>query len=123
MLLVTAARDVIGEDPAAHGAEVETGEHRDHGQALHRHRKVRPDHGREPVGLALEREQGALDLLVVLELDLEQLHDLDGQAGGARDPDGGVLVGGEDLVHVAVGDQVAHGGAAVPRHDDPAVIR
>src|SRR5680860_132299 len=80
MLLVAAAGDVIGEDPASHGVEVETGEHRDHGQALHGHRQIRPDHRGEPVGLALDRQQRPLDLLVVLELDLEQLHHLDGKA-------------------------------------------
>ena len=39
----------------------------------------------EPVGLAVEGEQRALDLLVVLELDLEQPDQLDGDAGRAGD--------------------------------------
>ena len=58
----------------------------------------------------------ALDLLVVLELDLEQPDHLDGEAGRAGDADGGVLVGREDLLDVALGDEVAHRGAPVAGH-------
>ena len=43
--------------------------------------QVAADHRRQPVGLAVQRERGALDLLVVLEFDLEQPDDLDGQPG------------------------------------------
>ena len=42
---------------------------------------------RQLVGLALEAERRALDLLVVLELELEQLDHLHGRAGGAGDGD------------------------------------
>ena len=57
-----------------------------------------------------------LDLLVVLELGLEQPHHLDREAGGAGDADAGVLVGREDLLDVALGDDVAHRGAPVAGH-------
>ena len=56
----------------------------------------------------------------MLELDLEQPDDLDGQPGGARDADAGELVGREDLLDVALGDDVAHGRSPVTRHDDAA---
>src|SRR5579875_2770065 len=72
VLLVAAAGDVVGEDPAGLPVEVETGEERHHGQTLHRHAEVAADHRREPVGLADQRKSGALDLLVVLQLDLEE---------------------------------------------------
>ena len=75
------------------------------------------------LALALEGHQRALDLLVVLELDLEQPDELDGQSGGARDADEAVLVGREDLLHVAVGDEVAHGRATVAGHDHASGIR
>ena len=100
--------------------DVVAGEERHHREALHGQAEVAADHGREPVGLALDGHQRALDLLVVLELDLVELDQLDGEAGGAGDADHGVLVGREDLLHVAVGDEVAHRGAAVAGHDDAA---
>jgi hypothetical protein len=77
---------------------------------------VAPDHLAELVGLALQRQLGALHLLVVLELELEQLHHLDRRPGGAGDGDARVAVGGEHLLHVAVRDEVAGGGPAVARH-------
>ena len=78
--------------------------------------EVVADHRGQPVGLAVEREHGALDLLVVLELDLEQPHQLDADAGRARDADQRVRVGGVHLLDVAAGDQVAHGGPPVTGH-------
>jgi hypothetical protein len=54
----------------------------------------------------------------VLELDLEQAHELDGDAGGPGDADAGVLVGGEHLLDRALGDDVAHRRPAVPGHHD-----
>ena len=70
------------------------------------------------VGLALEREGRALDLLVVLELDLEQADHLDRHAGRPGDGHGRVAVGREDLLHGVVGDDVARRGPAVARHHD-----
>ena len=70
----------------------------------------------EPVGLALEAERDALELLVVLELDLEQPDHLDREAGDAGDADAAVVVGVEDLLDVALGDVVAHGRAPVAGH-------
>ena len=49
----------------------------------------------------------ALDLLVVLELELEQLDHLHGRAGRAGDGDAAVAVGREHLLHRAVADEVA----------------
>src|SRR3989449_8452512 len=50
----------------------------------------------ELVGLAVEREVVALDLLVVLELGLEELGHLHGGAGRARDADAGQVVRSEE---------------------------
>ena len=120
-LLVEAAGDVEAEDPAGlgrvGGVQVVPGEERDDGEALHRGAEVVADHRGEPVRLAVEREHRALDLLVVLQLDLEQPDQLDADAGRAGDADQRVRVGGVDLLDVAAGDQVAHGGPAVAGHD------
>ena len=70
----------------------------------------------ELVGLALERERLAFDLLVVLELHLEQLDHLDRGTGGPGDGDAGVVVGREDLLDAPAGDRVPGGGAPVARH-------
>ena len=58
----------------------------------------------------------------MLELDLKQADQLDGQASGASDAHGAVLVGRVDLLDVALRDDVAHRGAAVPGHEDAFVI-
>jgi len=72
----------------------------------------------EPVGLAVEGQHRALDLLVVFELHLEQPHQLDADAGRAGDADQRVGVGRVHLLDVPAGDQIAHGGAAVAGHHD-----
>src|SRR5437763_1543183 len=82
-------------------------------EPLHRHAEVVADHRGEPVGLAVEAQRRALELLVVLQLDLEQADHLDSEPRGARDPDDAELVGLENLLDVALGDDVAHRGAAV----------
>ena len=74
-------------------------------------------HGRQLVGLALEGERLALDLLVVLELQLEQPDHLHGRPGGAGDGDAGVAIGRVHLLHVAMADEVAGGGPAIAGHD------
>ena len=125
-LLVVPAGDVVAEDPARGGAgrrvEVEAGEQRDDGEALQRRAEVAADHRGEAVGLAVEGEREALDLLVVLELDLVEPDHLDRDARGAGDADDAVGVGRVDLLDVAAGDQVAHGGAAVAAHEDAALV-
>jgi hypothetical protein len=122
LLRVASARHVEAVDLAGGGdiggVEVEAGEQRYHREALHRLAEVAADHRRKSVGLAFERELGAFDLLVVLEFDLVQPHDLDGQAGRARDADQGVVVTGEHLLDVTLGDQVSGGRAAVTSHHD-----
>src|SRR5699024_11285912 len=60
--------------------------------------------------------RSSLDLFVVLQLQLEQAHQLHRDPGGAGDPDHRVVVGGEHLLHAAVGDRGAHGRAAVTGH-------
>ena len=95
LLLVAAAGDVVGEQPADPGEPVEAGEQRDDGEALHRHRQVAADHRAEPVGLAVQAQQRAFDLLVVLQFHLEQPGDVDGDAGGAGDAQHRILVGRE----------------------------
>src|SRR5690606_24212538 len=67
-----------------------------------------------------QRQGAPLALLVVFQLHLEELGQLDADAGGARDGDRGELVGAEQLVHVAVGDHVAGGRPAVTGQDDAA---
>ena len=100
--------------------EVVAGEERHDGEALHRQAEVGADEGGEPVGLAVHRQRRALDLLVVLELGLEQPDHLDREARGAGDADHRELVGREDLLDVALGDDVAHRRAPVPGHHDAA---
>ena len=125
-LLVVPAGDVVAEDAArGHargGVEVEAGEQRDDGQALHGGTEVPADHRGEAVRLAVEGHGEPLDLLVVLELDLVQPDHLDGDARGAGDPDDAVGVGRVHLLDVAGGDQVAHRGAAVAAHEDAALV-
>ena len=58
----------------------------------------------------------ALDLLVVLELELEQPDHLHGRAGGPGDGHPAVPVGRVHLLHGAVGDRRAGGGPAVAGH-------
>jgi hypothetical protein len=125
VLLVGAAGDVVAEDAAgprrvARG-EVDAAEDRHDGEALHGGAEVAPDHRGEPVGLAVEGQHRALDLLVVLELHLEQADQLDADAGRAGDADQRVGVGGMHLLDVALGDEVAHGGPPVAGHDHAAV--
>ena len=62
----------------------------------------------------------ALHLLVVLELDLEELHHLDRGPGRAGDRDAGEVVGREHLLDAAAGDHVAGGGPPVAGHDHAA---
>ena len=108
VLLVAPAGDVVAEDPPVPASEVVAGEQRHHRQTLHRQAEVAPDHRRRAGSPCRRGRAGALDLLVVLELDLEQPDELDGEPGGAGDADAGVLVGREHLLDVALGDDVAH---------------
>ena len=87
--LVLAAGGVVAEDAAPGAVDVVTGEERHDHEALHRRGQVGPHELAELVGLALERQDLALDLLVVLELDLEELDQLDRRARGAGDGDAG----------------------------------
>ena len=86
---------------------VVAGEQRHHDKTLHRDAQVPADHRGQPVGLALERQRAALELLVVLELDLEQPDDLEPHPGHAGDADARVLVRAEDLLDVTLRDEVA----------------
>ena len=56
---------------------VVAGEERHHREALHGRGQVAPHHLAEWLALPSRRARLALDLLVVLELDLEELHHLD----------------------------------------------
>ena len=123
-LLVAGADDVVGHDPAGAGrvggVEVVADEQRHERQPLHRGAEVAPHHAGQLVGLAVEGQRDALDLLVVLQLDREQAHRLDREPGRARDAGRRVVVGDEDLLHVARGDEVAHGGPPVAGDRHPA---
>ena len=68
-------------------ALVEPGEERHDDEALQGGGQVGADHLRELVGLALERQGLALDLLVVLELGLEQADHLVAGPGDTREGD------------------------------------
>ena len=58
----------------------------------------------------------------MLELDLEQPDDLDGQSGCARDTDQRVVVGSEHLLDVALRDEVARGRSPIAGHYNPALV-
>jgi hypothetical protein len=120
LLLPPSTGGVVVEDPTLRAAFVVAPEQRDHHQSLDRQGEIPPDHLGQPVGLALQREPIAGDLLVVLELQLEQLHDLDGLARCAGDGDHREIVGSEDLLHLVLGDGVPLGGAAVTGQDHAA---
>ena len=121
-LLVAATRDVVLEEPPRPRALVEAGEDGDDHEPLHRHRQVHPDHLAELVGLAVQRQVLALDLLVVLELGLEEAGHLHGRARGARDADAGEVVGLEDLLDAPRRDLVALARLAVTRHHDAVAV-
>jgi len=116
-LLVATAGDVILEEPAEPGLLVEACEDRDDDKPLERRGQVHPYHLAQLVGLAVEREVVALDLLVVLQLRLEELGHLHGGAGGAGDADAREVVGLEDLLHPAARDLKARRRLTVARHD------
>src|SRR5690606_5254503 len=105
-LLVTAAHDVVGVEPALVVDVVVAGEERNHHQTLHRHRQLAPDQAGQEGGLPVEGESASFQLLVVLQFHLEETHHLDGEAGRPGDRHRRVVVGGENLLDVAVGDQV-----------------
>ena len=118
LLLVAAAGDVVLEQPPLATALVVAGEDRhDAEPCMAAGRLLRTIW---PSWLALpSRLSGvALDLLVVLELQLEELDHLDGRTGRAGDGDTAVAVGREHLLHRPVRDQVARGGPPVAGHHD-----
>ena len=105
MLLVAPSGRVVAEDPTTILSQIESGEQWNDDQTLHGKSEVAAQKRRESICLAVERQRGALDLLVVLEFHLEQTHQLHCNAGGSGDPDDGVLVRGEDLLDVALRDE------------------
>ncbi len=124
-LLVQPAGRVEAEDPAASAAgrgEVVADEQRDDDEALHGLGEVLPDHGREAGRLGREGHRDALDLLEVVQLDLVEPHHVEGEADGAGEGDGRVVVGGVHLLQVALGDEVAHRGPAVPGYQHAVAV-
>ncbi len=121
LLLVAPAGHVVAEDPACALVGVITGEEGHHDKALHRAAQVGPDHPREPVGLALQGQDPALKLLVVLQLNLEQPDEIYPDAGHPRDPDAGELVAAEDLLDVPLRDHVPGRGAPIAGHHDATI--
>ena len=120
-LFVAATGDVVGEQPTDPPAQVVAGEDRHDDEALHRRAEVAAQQHRELVRLAVEAEELALDLLVVLELELEELDHLHRRTGRAGDGDAAVAVGLGDLLHGPVRDEVARGRPPVARHHDAAL--
>ena len=116
--LVLPAGGVVAEHAAAPAALVEAGEEWHDDETLHCGGKVGADHLGELVGLALERQRLALDLLVVLELGLEQADHVDAGTGDAGDGDAREVVGGKYLLDPPVGDRVAAGGTPVAGQHD-----
>jgi hypothetical protein len=116
--LVLPAGGVEAEHAAATAALVEPGEEWHDDQPLHRRGQVGADHLGELVGLALERQRLALDLLVVLELGLEQAHHVDSGSGDTGDGHPRKVVGWEHLLEPPVGDGVAAGGTPVAGEHD-----
>jgi hypothetical protein len=82
------AGHVVGEDAPRLAQDVVAREQRHHGQPLHGEGKVLADHLGQLVGLPLQAQRDALDLLVVLELGLEEPYHLDREPGGTSDGDG-----------------------------------
>ena len=97
--------------------QVVPGKERDDGQPLDGHGQMVADHLAQLVGLALQAQHDALDLLVVLELGLEQPDHLHRRTSGPGDGHGRVAVGGKDLLHGPVGNGVSLGGPTIARHD------
>ena len=114
--LVATARDVVLEEATLLEAFVPAGEQGHDAQALHGRRQVAADHLAELVGLALEAQGGALDLLVVLEVELEQPDHLHRRSRRACDRNTGMTIGREDLLHRVVADEVAGGCPPIARH-------
>jgi hypothetical protein len=89
-LAVQVPGDVVGEDPPGGALVVRLGvvadQQRHDREPLHGRAEVAADHRGELVGLALQREGGALDLLVVLQLHGEQPQHLHAQPGRAGHP-------------------------------------
>ena len=115
-LLVATAGDVERPQPTGVPALVVATEDRHHAHAHHRRLEVGADHARELVRLALQAQRHALDLLVVLELELEELDHLHRRTGRAGDGDGAEAIGLDHLLHRAMADRVAGGGSTVTRH-------
>ena len=84
-LLVPAAGDVVGEDATLAAAQVVPREEGHDDQALHGARQVLAHHLGQLVRLALEAQRHALDLLVVLELELEEANHVEREARRACD--------------------------------------
>src|SRR6185437_7392638 len=129
LLGISAAGNVEAEDPPGRwapavvsGVHVEAGEQRHDSQPLQCLTEVATDHGGEPVRLPVQRELGPLYFLEVLELDLEQPDDLDGQSGCARDTYQRVVVGSEHLLDVALRDEIARGRSPIAGHHNPALV-
>ena len=116
-LLVAAAGDVVLPDATDPAPRVVPGEDRYHHEPLHRSGQIGADHLRKLVGLAVEFERLALDLLVVFEFDAQQFRHLDA-ARRTGDGDQRMPIGGVDLLHVARGHPIALGGQPITRDDD-----
>ena len=85
-------------------------------EPLHGHRQILADHLGELVGLPLELEGFALDLLVMLELYAQYPSHFDGGARGPRDGHERMVVSRVHLLDVAGRDAVAFGREPISRH-------
>jgi hypothetical protein len=125
-LLVTPADHVVRHDASGSvgigDVDVESDQQRHRSQSLHRRTQIAPNHRRQLVGLAVEGERHALDLLVVLEFDSEQTNQFDCDTRSSGNARSGVLVGDVDLLHVTVGDQIALSGAPITGDQHPARV-
>src|SRR5450755_714302 len=125
MLFVATTGDIEREDPASLRGighqQVVAGKEWNDRKTLHGHRQIAADHHRESICLALKGKRGALQLLVVLELNLKEAHEFDRETSRAGNADARMFVGLKHLFDVALGDDVAHRRSPVARHDDAAI--
>ena len=97
-------------------------EDRHHAEALHSQWQVSPKHLAELVGLAVEAQGLAFDLLIMLQLHLEEADHFHGDSRRATDGHTRVPVGRKHLLDGAVADEVSRGGTSVTGHDDPVLV-
>ncbi|KDQ05190.1 hypothetical protein EN35_09260 [Rhodococcus qingshengii] len=121
-LLVSPTDDVVGDDATGGGridrVQVVTHEQWHNRQTLHRCSEISSNHRRKSIGLAVEREWDAFDLLVMFELDREEPDQFDCDPGRTGNTRSRVVVRDVHLLHVTAGDEIAHRRSAITREQN-----